>query len=506
MLEVIGPEEVVFEWADDQCEPEHIPDIAARAIRDANDRVQLTIGHYVNYRMIGLSLDELTVDCTPLLVSDFDADPAQFNDSAWLGGLHTTDGETIYAIVHNEYRGDTHDAARPGQCPSSDRFTCLDTSHTLYVSRDGGDSYEPIRPPPGHLVASLPYVFDDEGLPTGLRQPSNLVDGRDGFVYLFSNVSDYPNQDQWVCAMRTDDLEDPASWRYWTGTDFTGRFVNPYLVEADGTEKCAPLALPELDVTLQESVVYDEVLGRFVMIGSSQEPGTGERWGVYFSTSEDLIEWTPRQLVLELPSYPSVTDPEVDFFYAYASLIDPDSPSRNFDTSDGTAYVYITRFNAGTSSLDRDLVRWPVQTRLVEIERPDWDFETDGDTEGWTALNHATGFTARGGSLIMESTADDLYFGTATNIPAQFDRITIRMRVSGGTPADIGQLFFGTDSRPDYTEETSVIFAIDTDGEVSDYTLNLSDNEFWTGTITSLRLDPGTQAGQVVEIERIWFP
>ncbi|NNF52882.1 MAG: hypothetical protein HKN03_00420, partial [Acidimicrobiales bacterium] len=60
--------------------------------------------------------------------------------------------------------------------------------------------------------------------------------------------------------------------------------------------------------------------------------------------------------------------------------------------------------------------------------------------------------------------------------------------------------------RPDYTEEASIVFPIDADGEVHEYTLTLSDNPLWEGTIISLRLDPGTQPGQVVEIDRIWFP
>ncbi|MFV1962483.1 MAG: hypothetical protein ACC658_11725, partial [Acidimicrobiia bacterium] len=84
-LVVTGPEEVVFDWTTDRCEPEHIPDIAARAFRDASGNVQLTIGHYVNYRMVGPDFDSLVSDCTaPVLASDFDADPSQFNDSEWI--------------------------------------------------------------------------------------------------------------------------------------------------------------------------------------------------------------------------------------------------------------------------------------------------------------------------------------------------------------------------------------------------------------------------------------
>jgi hypothetical protein len=47
----------------------------------------------------------------------------------------------------------------------------------------------------------------------------------------------------------------------------------------------------------------------------------------------------------------------------YPSLIDPNSRSRNFDTSGKTAYVYFTQFHTQSCQLglDRDLVRVPVE-------------------------------------------------------------------------------------------------------------------------------------------------
>ena len=169
-VSVTGLEEIVFDWTEDRCEEEHIPDIATRAFRDAEGSVQLWIGHYVNYRMIGPNLDEVESDCTVLMDSDYDSDPAMFNDSEWLAAPYTEDGETVYAIMHNEYRGDTHSAARPGQCPSGDRLTCLDTSVTMAISTDGGDSFGDILEPPDHMVATMPYTFNDQGVPSGLRQ------------------------------------------------------------------------------------------------------------------------------------------------------------------------------------------------------------------------------------------------------------------------------------------------------------------------------------------------
>jgi len=85
-------------------------------------------------------------------------------------------------------------------------------------------------------------------------------------------------------------------------------------------------------------------------------------WGFYYAFSTDLIHWTRRQLLFETvltPLYqPGDPDP-----IAYPSLLDPDSPTRNFETTDQTAYLYFTLFYYQNSQMtwDRDLVRVPVQ-------------------------------------------------------------------------------------------------------------------------------------------------
>jgi hypothetical protein len=505
---VAGPEEVVFDWTTDQCEPTHIPDIAARAYRDADGNVELTIGHFVNYRMIGPTLDEVVTDCsTVLLRSDYDPDPAQFDDSEWIGSPYTFDGKTIYAVVHNEYRGDTHPDARPGQCPSGRRLPCLDTSFTMQISTDGGDTFDDIAPPPNHLIATLPYQYLDDSVPSGIRQPSNIIEGPDGFFYLFGNISDQPAEDQWVCAMRTNDLADPGSWRFWDGSDFTGVWKNPYLEPVDpDVDKCAPVALPQLGGGINEGIVFDEELGLYVMVGAADAPaGPPTAWGFYYSTSADLIHWSARRLLSDLPIGPSVADPDNDTVHAYPSIIDPDSASMNFSTSDGRMYLYVSRFNFGGNSLDRDLLRVPIEVRDVEVDGPDWTFDTDGDAEGWTAEFDVADFSVADGALTLLSAGDDATFLSGPLVlPAAFDTIRIRMKVSPGVdPA--AELFFVTDGDPEYDGDKLHIIELIDDGEYHDYEVDLSSNPAWDGTITRLRFDPVTLPDREVAIDRIWF-
>jgi hypothetical protein len=510
-LEVTGPEEVVFDWDVDSCEPENIPDIASRAFRDADGIVQLIIGHYVSYRMTGPDLNSVVMDCAePVLASDFDSDPSMFNEAMWLTSPYTFDGITIYGIVHNEYRGDLHNGSNPANCPSDERLTCLDTSVVMVISTDGGDSYQHIAEPPGHLVATLPYIYNPDGVPSGLRQPSNIIQGPDGFFYVFTNVSDYPAPGemyppQWVCLMRTHNLADPTSWRYWNGTNFTGMFINPYVNDPGlNPETCAPIDEAVLSGSMNEAVTFNTVINRYIMVGYSFMPGDENVWGYYYSFSDDLIHWSPRQLLIDLPGQNAMSDNQNDMWYSYPSLMDPESPSMSFDTSGDTAYFYITRFNRG-ESLDRDLIRFPVQiSAAVNPVPPNWQFE--GDEAGWSPAHDLTDFRAFADNLSMHTLGADPHMISAPiQVSAQdYSRIGIRMRVSDGSPTD-GQLFFTTDADQDWGERKSLLFEVIVDGEYHDYILDLSEVAEWAGLITQLRLDPASAGGLDIDIDVFAF-
>lgn len=513
-LSVTGPEEVVFDWTTDRCEDEHIPDIATRAIRGADGRVQLIIGHYVNYRMTGPDLNDLTSDCSgPVLVSDFDPDPSAFDDSEWLAAPYTEDGETVYAVVHHEYRGVTHQAARPGQCPSNDLLTCLDTSMTMFVSTDGGATYTEIAPPPDHLVASLPYVFDDEGVPSGYRQPSNVIRGDDGYHYVFSNVSDYPDVEgvfppQWMCAMRTDDLSDPSSWRYWDGEAFAGEFRDPYREAVDpDDDTCAPLALAQLSASMTDSVTWNTELGKYVAVGITFDAFSPEpRWGVYYALSDDLVTWTTRRLLTEVTTGATV-DPANELFHAYPALLDPDSDSMSFETTDGELYLYISRFNFGGNSLDRDLLRFPVAVETVTLEAPSWDFEADGDLGGWVAENQLEPFEVTGGSLRTTSTGDDPYMSSPPiDVPAlAYPTLVVEMTVTADRPTTSAEVFFATEADPLLDEAKLTRFEVRADGAPHTYEIDMSELATWAGLVRRIRIDPVTTEGALIEVHRIHF-
>ena len=345
-VEVTGPPEVVFDWTTDRCDDPDIPDLPARAFRDADGKIQLISTHYVGRRLIGADLDHLQRDCTVVSQSGFDDDPAHFDDREWISATWTPDGRKIYALLHDEYQGHTH----PGRCPSGDYFKCWYNAVTLAVSTDTGRSY---LHPSQKLVAAIPYPYEPDVGPRGMFAPSNIVhNARDGYFYAFTWMQ--IGSRFGTCLMRTKDLSQPGSWRAWSDErQFATTFVDPYGPNPDPeAHVCRPVFGDPNSVT--KNAVAHQWIG---LIG-----GAGEQGGFYYSVSTDLISWTSPRLFLAGESPTSYRCGDQDPIL-YPSLIDPSSTTRNFETSDGSAYVYYTQFHYHDcqQTLDRDLVRVPIR-------------------------------------------------------------------------------------------------------------------------------------------------
>ena len=358
-VRIEGPEETVFSWARDRCEDEDIPDLPARAFRDEAGRVNLISSHFVNRRFVGPSLDRVSHPCAVTMASGEDPDPAKFNDREWLAAPYTLDGRTVYALVHDEYQGHR----RPARCLSGEYQKCWYNAVTLSVSRDGGRSFSDARPPPDHLVASAPYRYQPDSGPYGIFTPSNIVRSEDdGYYYTIVRAEDREQQPLGSCLLRTKRLDDPRSWRAWDGSGFDVAFADPYRGVPGGPADhvCAPLAMPEI-ATMHESLTYNTYLDKYLLVGIAGDalPGRpGTTWGIYYSVSDDLVNWSRRKLIREIEAVWTYECGDSNPIL-YPSVLDPESTSRNFETTGQRPYLYFTRFHYRNcvQTLNRDLVR-----------------------------------------------------------------------------------------------------------------------------------------------------
>jgi hypothetical protein len=149
-------------------------------------------------------------------------------------------------------------------------------------------------------------------------------------------------------------------------------------------------------------------------------------------------------------------------------------------------------------------------TRLVNETLPlfeadkntyDWEFNTEGDSEGWEVWYQLTPFQVANGLLVTQSQSNDPYMRSATIAvdASAVSRLEIRMKVSGG---DMAQVFFVTDSDSAYDEAKSLRFPVSGDGQFHTYTLDMSTVPLWKDTVTQIRLDPMETPGSI-EIDYI---
>lgn len=349
----------VFLNSRDACEKTDVPDIPARAWRDADGRVHLIASHSTNRRLSGPDLDRVRPDCAVVFQGARSPAPERHDDRGWIAAVHTDDGRTVHALVHNEFHGHN----RPDLCPTARYMACWANSITAAVSTDGGRHFT--RPESGSFVAGSPYPYrGDLGRRQGLFQPSNIV-GLDGFLYAFVWAEALEAQKRGPCLIRTDAIADPGRWRAFDGRSFGIRFADPYAGPAAdaAAHVCTPVAPAQLFATVH-ALSFHVATRTWIALTAGQRPtpGGGTETGIWWMTSPDLLRWSGPRLLWAAPLLTHLNCAQPGAFY-YPALLDPKSADRNFATVGDEAFLYLTRLNLAGCRItwDRDLVRLPVR-------------------------------------------------------------------------------------------------------------------------------------------------
>ena len=348
-VNITGSAEIIFTSATDSCSIENIPDAPIRVFRDAEDQIQLIISHTEAYRMKGADFNSLTVDCAngPIWNSDFDTDPSNYNNKEWLTGLYTSDGKTIYSLVHNEH--------------NSSELANWYNAITLAVSNDTGRTYSHSTAP-NHLVASIPYKYSAGMGPAGVFEPSNIIH-HDGYYYVLLHMESFGLQETGVSIMRTQDLTDPTSWEVWDGEGYNNSFINPYTETGFApANHIADIISPSEIEKMHGSISWNTYFNKFLLVGSAQKDGV---WGFYYSLSEDLINWTVRQIIME--ANVNIYAQAGSDVYGYPSIIDHNDTTRNFEVTGQEVYLYYSKWPYG-QNYDRTIERIPIKFNKLLVD------------------------------------------------------------------------------------------------------------------------------------------
>ena len=415
--EILGPEEIVFDYSTDACCTEDIPDGPAQAFRDADGKIQLIAIHKIAYRMIGDDFNSLHRDCAngPVFTSDNSDRPETYNNQEWLAGVYTLDGRTIYSIVHNEYK------------PEGDAGWMYAWYNTLTfaVSVDTGRHYtQPAAP--AQFLAGIPYQYAP-GSPMGIFGGSKPVyNPADGFYYALVHLERYRLQEWGVGVIRTRTLDDPDSWRGWDGTGFNVHFVDPYneTVDDPANHILAPVSRNRIG-KMCESLTFSTYFNEFMVVGFhvKYDASLGRNvYGFYYALSHDLIHWSEPILVYESP-----TNGWQQGGIYYPAIIDHSDTSRNFERPDQEAYLYFTKWNSG--AYDRDLVRVPIRfkknvvTGFTVNSTEDREAKNVGDGTAYTGFTNSVGepeLTLRSALREINASPDsEFVFTVRFNIPGE---------------------------------------------------------------------------------------
>ena len=130
----------------------------------------------------------------------------------------------------------------------------------------------------------------------------------------------------------------------------------------------------------------------------------------------------------------------------------------------------------------------------INVSRPEmlsqalvqWDFDRDSD--GWTAENHCS-LTADEGKLKITATGHDPYMHRGLSLPGGLLLLELRARADN---AGTGAIYWTTSESPRRGEDKSRHFSLRHDGQWHEYSVPFPA----PGTLTDLRIDPGSAPGQ----------
>lgn len=342
-----------------------VPDIPARAYQDAKGLTHMIVDSTGYTQMNGNSIlmnGSASRLCTASWNETKDPDPAHFAGDEFLDSPIAFENGTVVALVHTEYPGGVYNLTRPnengpqcaGLAPDGSGKTknypyCWTVTVGLAISHDFGNTWSHAKPPPHHLVAAVPYKYNQNQLAYGWGDPSNIIKHpkEDYYYAAIWNRNQVGLQAPGICMIRTNNLMDPASWRAWDGKAYTKSLsASPYTLKpgTEGDHVCTVTNLPagscvhianKTQGCQAAGIAWSTYLEKFVVTLGC---------GSYFSwaTSDDLITWSePVKFDLKAGLSPSVS--KMVRGMNYPTFMDPTAPTlgdKNFYTIGQKPYLF----------------------------------------------------------------------------------------------------------------------------------------------------------------------
>ena len=132
-----------------------------------------------------------------------------------------------------------------------------------------------------------------------------------------------------------------------------------------------------------------------------------------------------------------------------------------------------------------------------------WEFNTEGDAEGWSANGDVTGLEVKAGAITGRTTGRDpiLHLGGVEIEAERLHRLVFRLRTDRQQRLQV----FWAGPLAAMSEATSATISTVGDGQFHDYEIDLAQHPHWRGVITALRLDPASEPGVTFAFDFVRF-
>ncbi len=146
----------------------------------------------------------------------------------------------------------------------------------------------------------------------------------------------------------------------------------------------------------------------------------------------------------------------------------------------------------------------PVLVVDAVVSTTSWDWNSDGNTEGWVKNDYISTDTVENGYYALSITGGDAYI---TSPQLSFDAgyySKMELTYRNSTECSDAEVFW-TCSEGGWGPERGLGFSTIADGEWHTVTVDLSQNSYYAGTITQLRFDPVAGTSGLFEIDKLRF-
>lgn len=247
-----------------------------------------------------------------------------------------------------------------------------------------------------------------------------------------------------------------------------------------------------------------------------------------YHTGRTNTGWTKQDLKDELSNgYPVIvavrlgmsSDPQVKgHFMVLIGMDDNNAYVNDPGRTNGENNEYsITKFYDSWSTQNRACV----SIHPSGITKTSWQFQENGNTEGWIAYNIEyryenenpyLGFWVnqddpqRDGVFYIDPDISDPYIiSPFLSIDAN-NYNTVEVCMASNAPDTTGAVYFTTSSSPEWGKDKKVPFAVTNDGKYRTYPVFMVvDPKKWAGTITGIRIDPAINGTPDSNIDKVGF-